>query len=185
MKTEENKRMLALSCIVADLKTENMELEQRVHQLVDDYNNVVHQLNDMECLQDKESSKQTPDDMQQLRDHCDKLEKNNEQLKRECAQLLTERNEAKTHVEQMDILQADLCRMLSRFEHSEFLEMGDACTHQGFPPDGDFVKVGSEVCTRCRHLVKMDESGKKYVLCAYCHDSKKAKEAQERKTTDD
>ena len=44
MKTEENKRMLALSCIVADLKAENMELEQRVHQLVDDYNDVVRQL---------------------------------------------------------------------------------------------------------------------------------------------
>ena len=38
MKTEENKRMLALSYIVADLKAENIELAQRVHQLVDDYN---------------------------------------------------------------------------------------------------------------------------------------------------
>lgn len=40
MTTEENKRMLALSYIVADLKAENIEMTQRVHQLVDDYNNV-------------------------------------------------------------------------------------------------------------------------------------------------
>ena len=45
MTTEENKRMLALSCIVADLKAENIELAQRVQQLVDDYNEVVRQLN--------------------------------------------------------------------------------------------------------------------------------------------
>lgn len=35
MTTEENKRMLALSYIVADLKAENIEMTQRVHQLVD------------------------------------------------------------------------------------------------------------------------------------------------------
>ena len=36
MTTEENKRMLALSYIVADLKAENIEMTQRVHQLTDD-----------------------------------------------------------------------------------------------------------------------------------------------------
>ena len=44
MKTEENKRMLALSCIVADLKTENMELVERVQQLVDKNNDVACKL---------------------------------------------------------------------------------------------------------------------------------------------
>lgn len=52
MTTEENKRMLALSYIVADLKAENIELVQRVHQLVDDYNKVVHQLNSKEVRND-------------------------------------------------------------------------------------------------------------------------------------
>ena len=41
MTTDENKRMLALSCIVADLKAENMELVERVHQLMDDYNDEI------------------------------------------------------------------------------------------------------------------------------------------------
>ena len=81
MKTEENKRMLALSCIVADLKTENMELEQRLHQLEDDYADVFRQLNGKEDRKDEGSSKQTLDDMQHLRDHCDMLEKENRELK--------------------------------------------------------------------------------------------------------
>lgn len=46
MKTEENNRMEALACIIADLKAENMMLTERVHQLVDDYNDVVRQLNE-------------------------------------------------------------------------------------------------------------------------------------------
>ena len=54
MKTEENKRMLALSYIVADLKAENMELAQRVHQLVDDYNDVVQQFTDLKYRYDQE-----------------------------------------------------------------------------------------------------------------------------------
>lgn len=81
MKTEENKRMLALSCIVADLKAENMELVERVHQLVDDYNEVVRQLNGKEKRKDEDPSQQTLDAMMQMRDHCDKLEKENRELK--------------------------------------------------------------------------------------------------------
>ena len=81
MKTEENKRMLALSCIVADLKAENMELEQRVHQLVDEYNEVVRQLNGKEKRKDKDQLKQKLGEFLQMRDHCDKLEKENRNLK--------------------------------------------------------------------------------------------------------
>ena len=82
MKAEENKRMLALSYIVADLKAENIELAQRVQQLVDDYNDVVRQLNGKEKRKGKDSSKPTIDEMQQMRDHCDKLEKENRELER-------------------------------------------------------------------------------------------------------
>ena len=78
MNQEENKRMLALSCIVADLKAENMELEQRVHQLVDDYNDVVRQLNGKETRKDKEQLKQTIFDM---RKQYDKLEREYKELR--------------------------------------------------------------------------------------------------------
>ena len=82
MKTEENKRMLALSYIVADLKAENMELAQRVHQLVDEYNDVVRQLNGKETHNGKDSSKPAIDEMQQMRDHCDHTEGMNNGLDR-------------------------------------------------------------------------------------------------------
>ena len=82
MTTKENKRMLALSCIVADLKAENLELEQRVQQLVDDYNNVVRQLNDNKKRNGKESSKQTRVELRQMEEQYDKLERENRELKR-------------------------------------------------------------------------------------------------------
>ena len=82
MTTEENKRMLALSCIVADLKAENMELVERVHQLVDDYNEVARQLNGKEKRKDEDPARQTLGEMMQMRDHCDKLEKENRELER-------------------------------------------------------------------------------------------------------
>ena len=185
MNTEESKRMLALSCIVADLKAENMELEQRVHQLMDDYNDVVRQLNGKETHKDEDPARLFLGNMQKMRDHCDKLEKNNEQLKRQCVQLQTERNEAKTHADERELQKEELFKHIARFNNSEFLKIGDYCTHRDLLPDGAPVKVGSEVCTRCRHLVKVDESGKKFVLCACRYDNTKAEKAQECKSTDD
>ena len=185
MKTEENKRMLALSCIVADLKTENMELEQRLHHLVDDYNNVVRQLDDNVNRKDEDSSNQTQDEMQHLRDHCDMLEKNIEQLKRDYSQLLTERNEAKTHADECELQKEELFKHIARFETSEFLKIGDYCIRRDIFPDGAPVKVGSAECNSCRHLLKVDEHGMKCVLCAYCYDNKKAEEELACKPTDD
>ena len=185
MTTEENKRMLALSCIVADLKSENMELEQRVQELVDDYNEVVRQLNGKGTHKDEDPAKLLLGNMQKMRDHCDKLEKDNEQLKRQCVQLQTERNEAKTHAEQCYIFQEDLCKHIARFEKSEFLKIGDACPHRDSLPNGNPVKVGSVICNSCLHMIKLDVSGKKCVLCAYCYDDKKAKEELECKPTDE
>ena len=89
MKTEENKRMLALACTVADMKTENMYLAQRVQELVDEYNNVAHQLVVKQKRKNKDSSKPTNDDMQQtlveleqMREQCEYLKRKNEELER-------------------------------------------------------------------------------------------------------
>ena len=184
MKTEENKRMLALSCIVADLKAENMELEQRLQHLEDDYADVLNQLHDKNKRNGKDTSKQTLDDMQHLRDHCDMLENNIEQLKRDLVQLTIERNKAKTRADECDMIAEDLFKHIARLETSEFLKIGDDCTHRDLLPNGKPVKVGSEECRYCRHIIKEDVSGKKCVLCAYCYDNKKAEEAQECKSTD-
>ena len=82
MTTEENKRMLALSYIVADLKAENMELEQRVHQLEDDYNDVVRQSDGNEKSKDKDHLKQTLGEFLQMHEYCEHLKKKNEELER-------------------------------------------------------------------------------------------------------
>ena len=81
MKTEGNKRMLALSCIVADLKAENMELVERVHQLVDEYNEVAHQLSGKEKRKNEDSSTKTLVKLQQTEEQCYKLERENKKLK--------------------------------------------------------------------------------------------------------
>lgn len=185
MKTEEDKRLSALSYIIADVKAENIELEQRVHQLMSDYNEIARQLRGKEERKDEDNAKQTLDDMLKMRDHCDKLEKDNEQLKRQCVQLQTERNEAKAHADECELQKEELFKHIARFENSEFLKIGDACTHRGFSPDSDFVKVGSGICNSCRHLIKVDVSDRKCVLCACRYDHTKAEEAQECKNTDD
>lgn len=76
-----NNRMEVLAYIIADLKAENMKLEQRVHQLMDDYNDVVRQLNGKENRKDEDPSRQTLGEIMKMRDHCDKLEKENRELK--------------------------------------------------------------------------------------------------------
>lgn len=52
---------------------ENVELEQRVHQLMDEYNDVVHQLHGAEMRKEEDPTRQTLSEMRQMRDHCDKL----------------------------------------------------------------------------------------------------------------
>lgn len=81
MTTEENKRMEALAYIIADLKAENIEMTQRVHQLTDDYDESVRQQHEVEKRKDEDSSKHTLDEMMEMRDHCDELERENKKLK--------------------------------------------------------------------------------------------------------
>ena len=82
MKTEENKRMLALSYIVADLKAENMELVEHVKKLVDEYNEVAHQLSGKEKRKNEDSSTKTLVKLRQTEEQCYKLERENQNLKR-------------------------------------------------------------------------------------------------------
>ena len=76
-----NNRIEVLAYIIADLKAENMELEQRVQQLADDYNDVVRQLDGKEKRKDK-NSKPTLGEVLDVRATCYKLEVENMELKR-------------------------------------------------------------------------------------------------------
>lgn len=81
MIAEENNRVEVLAYLIADLKAENMMMTERIHQLVDDYNGVARQLRGMEKRKD-DLEKQTLGDMLKMRDHCDKLERENGELER-------------------------------------------------------------------------------------------------------
>ena len=81
MTTEENKRMLALSCIVADLKAENMELLQRMQNISAEFADVLCRLNEKEKRMNKCSSAQTLVELRQMQEQCDKLERENKKLK--------------------------------------------------------------------------------------------------------
>ena len=81
MKTEENKRMLDLSYIVADLKAENIVLAQRVQQLAAEYSNVAIQLNDNKKRKNEDSSTKTLVKLQQTEEQCSKLEREYKELR--------------------------------------------------------------------------------------------------------
>ncbi len=59
---------------------ENVELEQRVHQLMDEYNRVAKELREAEMRKEEAPTRQTISEMRQMRDHCDKLEIENNVL---------------------------------------------------------------------------------------------------------
>ena len=82
MKTEENERMLALSCMIADLKSENMELAGRVYQLAVENANVNRKLNEKEKRKNEDSSTKTLVKLRQTEEQCYKLERENQNLKR-------------------------------------------------------------------------------------------------------
>ena len=82
MKTGENKRMLALSCIVADLKAENMELLKHMQNISAEFADVLCRLNEKEKRMNECSSAQTLVELRQMQEQCDKLERENRELKR-------------------------------------------------------------------------------------------------------
>lgn len=107
MTTEENKRMLALSYIVADLKAENIEMTQRVHQLTDDYNDAVRQQHGLEKRKDEDPSKQTLGEMMKMRDHCDELERKNGELEQRVHQLTADYNDVVHQLSSKDAPQVE------------------------------------------------------------------------------
>ena len=125
MKTEDNKRMEALAYIIADLKAENMEMTQRVHQLTDVNNEAVHQQHGLEERKDENSFKQTLGEMIKMRDHCDELEKKNGELEQRVHQLTADYNAA---VHQLGCKEACKDENSSNQMPEEMQQMFDRCS---------------------------------------------------------
>ena len=89
-KAEETRSVNALASIIADLKVENEDLIERVHQLTNDYNRVAKQLQNTPLLSD----------LTEALDKNEELERHIEFYKKECErlhesnELLLERNNA-------------------------------------------------------------------------------------------
>ena len=81
MTTEENKRMLALSCILADMKAENIELLKHMQNISAEFADVLCRLNEKEKRMNEGSSTQTLVKLQQTEEQCYKLERENKKLK--------------------------------------------------------------------------------------------------------
>ena len=81
MTTEENKRMLALSCLVADLKAVNMKLLQHMQNISSEFADVLCRLNEKEKRMNEGSSTKNLVDLRQMQEQCDKLEGENKKLK--------------------------------------------------------------------------------------------------------
>ena len=163
MKTEENSRMAALAGIIADLKAENIELTQCVDLLTEKHNEVLRQLNGKE-KHEPSAGGSTLGELTEALDKCEALEKDNKILKLQCSLLQTERNEAKTRADDCEYQKEELLRQIHRFEQSEFMKIGTACTCRVLAPGDDPIKVGSAKCVNCRHFLKMDKDF--CVLCA-------------------
>ena len=81
MTAEENKRMLALSCIVADLKEENMELVEHIQNISAEFADVLCRLNEKEKRKNEGSSTQTLVELRQMQEQYDKLEREYKELR--------------------------------------------------------------------------------------------------------
>lgn len=191
MKTEENNRMEALAYIIADLKAENMMMTERVHQLVDDYNNVARQLRGME-KHEPNTEGYTLSELTEALDKCEALEKDNKQLANEHRNLERLYNELNGKSNALENTNKDLRKQrdeqevcINRFKSAEFVEMGLECQYNYKSLKKTKRKVGDGECCACPYLMKADVFGKKCMLCAYLYDNKKEHDTREMMATDE
>lgn len=154
---KENKGLYnALIRRLGEMVKENVELEQRVHQLTGEYNRVVKQANEKSV---------------------DSLMSENESLKKLSKRLQIERNEARTSVAEYKHHEAELLNAINRHCESDILKCGETC------PNKPGCDVGSKDCCACRHAVGQKKYLSVYfILCAYRYDKQREEEAKERKS---
>lgn len=180
-----------LAYIIADLKTENMKLEQRVHQLVDDYNDVVRQLNGKE-KHEPNTEVYTLGELTEALDKSEALEKDNNRLVNEIRRFKLQYNELNGKFNALENTNKDLRKqrdeqeeLINRFNQAEFIEMGQECQYYYKSLQNIKRKVGDGECCACPHLMKADVFGKKCVLCTYLYDNKSEHDAREMLKTDE
>lgn len=141
---------------LGEMVKENVELEQRVHQLMDDYNRVVKQVNGKSA---------------------DALMGENENLKTQCKRLQIERNEARTSMAEYKHHEAELINAINRYCESDIVKCGAPC------PNRSGCNVCLNECSACGHKIGQKKYLSVYfILCAYRYDKQREEEAKERKS---
>ena len=184
-------RMEVLAYIIADLKAENIELVQRVHQLVDDYNDVVSQLRGME-KHEPNTEGYTLGEQTEALDKCKALEKDYKQLANEHRNFEQMYNELNEKSNALENINEDLRKQrdeqeecIKRFKFAEPVEIGQECQYDYKSLRKTKRKVGDDECRACPHVMEAAVFSKKFVLCAYLYDNKKEHDARERMATDE
>lgn len=184
----ESKRITALASIMGDLKQENIELAERVKELMSDYNNVVKQLQATPMLSELTEAldkvKHLERDKDFLRREIELLQDRNAMLRK---QLNNDRTNAEEklakHLEDYyalkDCNEVVLSR-IARFEHAD-IEHANFSTMAFDCPHGVEAKVCSAECLGCEHCLTHGNTGTRDILCAYKYDKEKEKQQEEDK----
>lgn len=184
----ESKRITALASIMGDLKQENIELAERVKELMSDYNNVVKQPHPQPVLSELTEAldkvKHLERDKDFLRREIELLQDHNAMLRK---QLNNDRTNAEEklakHLEDYyalkDCNEVVLSR-IARFEHAD-IEHANFSTMAFDCPHGVEAKVCSAECLGCEHCLTHCNTGTRDILCAYKYDKEKEKQQEEDK----
>ena len=186
-----NNRMEVLAYIIADLKAENMMMTERVHQLTDDYNNVVRQLRGKE-KHEPNTEGYTLGELTEALDKCEALEKDNKILAAENRNLERMYNELNERFKTIESLKEDSRKkrdeqeaFINRFKSAELIEMGQECKYKYKSLQKTKRKIGEEECRTCPHFMKANVFDMDFFVCAYLYDKKKEHDAHERMATDE
>lgn len=181
----ESKRITALASIMGDLKQENIELAERVKELMSDYNNVVKQPHPQPVLSELTEAldkvKHLERDKDFLRREIELLQDHNAMLRK---QLNNDRTNAEEkhakHLEDYyalkDCNEVVLSR-IARFEHAD-IEHANFSTMAFDCPHGVEAKVCSAECLGCEHCLTHGNTGTRDILCAYKYDKEKEKQQE-------
>lgn len=153
---------------LGEMVKENVELEQRVHQLMDDYNHVARKLRAKDDA-DSKDGKGVIEQMRQMRDLCDRLER--------------EKKAAEVNYNDLRSLTEKKNKQLERYEQADFVEIGTLCAPQIHGRGKECILAGSAVCMSCPHFVKYDVYERQSMLCASRYDCDQEEGEQPSKET--
>lgn len=183
----ESKRITALASIMGDLKQENIELAERVKELMSDYNNVVKQPHPQPVLSELTEAL---DKVKHLERDKDFLHREIELLQDHNAMLRKQLNNDRTNAEEKlakhledyyalkDCNEVVLSR-IARFEHAD-IEHANFSTMAFDCPHGVEAKVCSAECLGCEHCLTHGNTGTRDILCAYKYDKEKEKQQEDK-----